>query len=81
MSGQVQGVFFRDHAREMAVDNRVAGWVRNLGDGRVEAVFEGPEAAVERLVKWCHYGPPRARVHGVMALAEEPVGEAGFRIR
>jgi acylphosphatase len=79
VSGQVQGVFFRDSTREMAVDNKVAGWVRNLGDGRVEAVFEGPAAAVDRLIQWCHSGPPRAKVHGVMVLVEEAIGEAGFR--
>jgi acylphosphatase len=78
--GRVQGVFFRDSCREQARALRVAGWVRNRMDGSVEAVFEGPDAAVERMVKWCHDGPARARVDSVEAVREEPEGEVGFRI-
>ena len=50
-------------------------------DGRVEAVFEGPEAAVEQLVEWCHHGPAHARVDGVDVQREEPTGEPGFHVR
>jgi acylphosphatase len=81
VTGRVQGVFFRDSCREHARAARVAGWVSNRMDGAVEAVFEGPPAAVERMVRWCHDGPPRARVDAVQVTAEEPVGEPGFRIR
>lgn len=81
VTGRVQGVWFRDRCRERARAEGVAGWVRNLPDGRVEAVFEGPPAAVERLVRWCHDGPPRATVTAVDARTEAPLGEAGFRIR
>jgi len=81
VSGRVQGVWFRDQTREVARDAGVSGWVRNLHDGRVEAVFEGPAAAVDRVVQWCHYGPPRARVNGVSVMVEEPVGEQGFRVK
>jgi acylphosphatase len=78
--GRVQGVFFRDSCREQARALRVAGWVRNRMDGTVEAVFEGPEAAVERMVQWCHQGPPRAVVDEVEVTTEAPEGVAGFRI-
>jgi acylphosphatase len=79
--GRVQGVFFRDSCREQARAERVSGWVANRMDGSVEAVFEGPPAAVERMVQWCHQGPPRAHVDSV-TVADEPVsGETGFRIR
>jgi acylphosphatase len=80
VSGRVQGVFFRDSLRREAVTAGVAGWVRNRRDGRVEAVFEGPSAAVERLVSWCRVGPPRADVEAVEIHDEEPAGERGFAV-
>jgi acylphosphatase len=81
VSGWVQGVWFRESCREQAVAAGVTGWVRNLADGRVEAVLEGPEPAVQRVVRWCHEGPRRARVEAVDVTAEEPVGESGFLVR
>ena len=78
--GIVQGVFFRDGAREQARAERVAGWVRNRSDGGVEAVFEGPRAAVDRLIDWCRSGPPRAHVEDVEVDWEEPERLAGFRV-
>jgi acylphosphatase len=81
VSGTVQGVWFRESTREEAGRHGVAGWVRNLPDGRVEAVFEGEAAAVEAMVSWCHRGPPHAMVAGVEAVPEEPQGIAGpFRV-
>ena len=80
VSGRVQGVFFRDSCRREAVTAGVAGWVRNRRDGRVEAVFEGPPGAVERLVSWCRVGPPRADVDAVEVHDEDPVGETGFAV-
>ncbi|HIE52181.1 MAG TPA: acylphosphatase [Armatimonadetes bacterium] len=65
ISGRVQGVLFRDSLRWFAREQGVTGWVRNLRDGRVEAVIEGPREAVEKTVRWCYYGPPRARVEDV----------------
>lgn len=59
----------------------MTGWVANRSDGSVEAVFEGPQAAVEAMVEWCRVGPPRARVERVDTRAEEPRGEHGFRVR
>ena len=78
--GRVQGVFFRDGLQEQARALRVAGWVRNRSDGSVEAVFEGPRPAIERLIEWCGTGPPRARVDAVEVTWEEPVHLAGFRV-
>ncbi len=65
VSGKVQGVFFRDSTRERAADVGVKGFVRNLSDGRVEAVFEGTRSAVEDMVAFCRRGPARARVASV----------------
>lgn len=81
MRGRVQGVWFRESCREQAVALGVSGWVRNLADGRVEAVLEGPAAAVDRVVAWCREGPRRARVDDVEVTAEVLVGESGFRVR
>lgn len=75
ISGWVQGVFFRLSAQELAQRSGVTGWVRNLRDGRVEAVFEGEEEAVERLVAWCHRGPPGAEVKDVDVTYEDYTGE------
>ncbi len=80
ISGRVQGVFFRDTCRRLAEQNGVAGWVRNLPDGRVEAVFEGPAENVRRLVDWAHRGPRLAVVDEVAVHAERPQGLGSFRI-
>jgi acylphosphatase len=81
VSGRVQGVYFRATTRERAADHGVDGWVRNLADSRVEAVFEGPPAAVDAMVEWCHEGSPRARVEAVEATREPPEGLHGFEVR
>ena len=81
VSGRVQGVFYRATTRETARERGVAGWVRNRDDGRVEAVFEGPEDAVAAMVEWCHEGSPRARVEDVRVEYGEPEGLEGFEIR
>jgi acylphosphatase len=81
ISGQVQGVFFRDTCRRLAVQHGVAGWVRNLPDGRVEAVFEGPAEDVGRLLDWARTGPRLAVVDGVAVHAERPEGLAAFHIK
>jgi acylphosphatase len=59
----------------------VAGWVRNLADGRVEVVAEGDPAAVAPLVEWCGHGPRRADVRGVEVVEEPPEGLSGFSVR
>ncbi|PSP39759.1 acylphosphatase [Halobacteriales archaeon QH_2_66_30] len=81
VSGKVQGVYFRATTREEAREQGVDGWVRNLDDGRVEAVFEGPEEDVESLIEFCHEGSKAARVDDVEVSYEEPQGEDGFRVR
>lgn len=65
ISGRVQGVFFRDTMRGLANQYGVTGWVRNLLDGRVEAIIEGDVERVNRLLEWCRIGPPAARVEAV----------------
>ncbi len=65
VSGRVQGVFFRQKTKQQAERLSVTGWVRNLPDGRVEAVFEGDEKAVKTLEEWCHHGPSSAIVTNV----------------
>lgn len=81
VSGAVQGVFFRDTCRAAALAQGVSGWVRNLPDGGVEAVFEGETGVVEQLVEWAHEGPPTARVEHVEVYGEEPEGLDGFEVR
>ena len=78
--GKVQGVWFRAHTKEMADKLGIKGWVRNVPDRSVEAVFEGDDEAVEEIIKWCHHGPPLARVDKVEVSYEEPKGEKDFRI-
>jgi acylphosphatase len=78
--GRVQGVFFRDTARERARAHGVSGWVRNRADGSLEAVFEGDLEAVERLLRFCGTGPPRASVERVEVFEEEPEGLTGFDV-
>ena len=80
--GLVQGVFFRATMREVARHYGVRGWVRNVPDGSVEAVLEGPRRAVEEVVKWALRGPPAARVEKLVAEIEPYRGEfRDFTIR
>lgn len=80
--GRVQGVFFRGATQEQAQRLGVAGWVRNLRDGSVEAVLEGPQGAVEALLGFLAQGPPAARVEGLEQLEDASVeGLAGFEVR
>lgn len=82
VSGKVQGVFFRSSTEEKAQEIGVTGWVRNLADGRVEAVFEGEQDKVEEMVHWCKKGPQYAIVDGVEVIPENYKGEfQGFIIR
>ena len=79
--GSVQGVFFRTETRDRARSLGVAGWVRNVPDGTVEAVFEGNDEKVDSMVEWCRRGPSGASVEHVDVEWVEPEGEAGFSIR
>lgn len=81
VSGQVQGVFFRDTCRREAARHGVTGWVRNCPDGTVEAAFEGPEDAVAAMVAWARRGPAHAVVDDVHVFDETPEGRTGFAVR
>ena len=82
VSGRVQGVFFRAETQEKAQELGLTGWVRNLSDGRVEAVFEGDKVKVEEMVKWAKKGPSRAIVNHLDLTWEEYQGEFNnFEIR
>jgi len=80
VTGTVQGVFFRDSCRREAQSRQVAGSVRNRTDGAVEAVFEGSEADVAAMCRWCETGPRHADVASVETTEEEPRGISGFEI-
>ncbi|GAB4228233.1 MAG: acylphosphatase [Elainellaceae cyanobacterium] len=80
ISGQVQGVGYRFTTQDMARLLKLNGWVRNLQDGRVEAVFEGTSESVEEMIRWCHQGPPAAKVAQVAVNYETPEGIRGFEI-
>jgi len=82
ITGMVQGVFFRAKTRNEAIRNNVKGWVRNLSDGRVEAVFEGKPEDVDRVVSWCRIGPSLAAVELIEVTEEYYTGTfADFSIR
>jgi len=82
VSGRVQGVFFRAETQEKAKDLGVFGWVKNLSEDRVEAVFEGERAKVEEMVKWAKKGPPGAIVNDLNVVWEEYQAEFNsFEIR
>lgn len=80
VDGRVQGVGFRQACAGMARQRRLAGWVRNRRDGRVEALFEGPVADVAQLVEWCRQGPLMASVTDVQVSEAILTGVSGFRI-
>jgi len=75
VTGKVQGVFFRQALKVMAKKNNVFGWVKNLENGRVEAILEGDEEKINRLVEWSHGGPANARVKDVEIHNEKFSGE------
>ena len=81
VTGRVQGVGMRWSCATEAQRAGVSGWVRNLPDGRVEAVLEGEDDAVDRVLRWLRTGPPAARVDDVTVRVAEPEGEQGFRVR
>jgi acylphosphatase len=81
IAGRVQAVGYRASCHHRAAAAGLGGFVRNLPDGRVEAVFEGPAENVEMLVGWCGAGPPLARVTGVAVTDEPLVGETRFLVR
>lgn len=81
VAGLVQGVFYRASTAQQARAAGVAGWVRNLPDGRVEAALEGPRDAVERVLAWMRVGPPHAVVERIEVVEEPAQGLIGFSVR
>ncbi|MCE5203913.1 MAG: acylphosphatase [Coriobacteriales bacterium] len=81
VTGKVQGVFFRASTARQAASLHLDGWVRNLPDGQVEAVFEGDKHMIEQALSWIQVGPPGAVVEHVDIAWEEPQDETGFSIR
>ncbi len=81
VSGTVQGVGYRFSTLDVANHLGISGWVRNLPDGRVEAVFEGTRNVVEQMIRWCHDGPPTAVVKDVAVEYEEPEGLQEFQTK
>lgn len=73
--GKVQGVYFRQNTQIVAKQHGVFGWVRNLDDGRVEAILEGGADKVSKVVEWCHKGPPAGRVDDLQVSYEKYTGE------
>ena len=81
IEGRVQGVFYRAFTRDQAVNLGLNGWVRNMPDGRVEAVFEGRVELIEQVIIACKKGPPGAHVVIVNVIREPVAGDRGFEIR
>lgn len=81
VSGKVQGVGYRFSTLDEAKSRGITGWVRNLPDGRVEAVFEGTEETVREMIKWCDQGPPASVVKDVFVEYQNPEGLQQFDIR
>ncbi|MCD6485776.1 MAG: acylphosphatase [Syntrophobacterales bacterium] len=82
ITGKVQGVFFRSETKKQALELGLKGWVRNLHDSRVEAVFEGNENNVGKMIDWCKKGPRFAHVEGVRVVEEPPANRfENFEIR
>jgi len=79
--GRVQGVYFRGSTQQFAQSEGLTGWVRNLRDGSVEAVFEGPRDAVERAIAFCRVGPRWARVERVDVREHPAEGLVRFEVR
>ena len=81
VSGTVQGVGYRFSTLDEAKSRGITGWVRNLPDGRVEAVFEGSEEVVKEMIRWCHQGPPTSVVKDVIVEYQKSEGLQQFDIR
>jgi acylphosphatase len=81
IQGKVQGVYYRQSCAQEARAKHINGYVRNLHDGRVEAVLEGEDLAIEEMIAWCRRGPPSAVVQNVELHESTPVGETRFEVQ
>ena len=75
ISGRVQGVYFRKHTQDTSRENNVYGWVKNLVNGDVECILEGAKSNVDKVIIWCHQGPPNSRVDNVEIKNEKFTGD------
>lgn len=80
IKGRVQGVFFRATAKDVADKLGVKGWIKNMPDDEVEAMASGSEDAVQKFIKWCHEGPPKAEVTGVVVTKKEEQSFKDFSV-
>lgn len=80
IAGRVQGVWYRDSMRRQAESLNVEGWVKNIGDGRVEAWIEGASLDVDSIIAWARQGPPLAQVEEVLVEVVVPSGYRGFAV-
>ena len=83
ISGRVQGVWFRASTKEKAEQLGLTGWVKNTNDGKVEVMFEGEEKLIQKMLNWCHQGPPLANVENVEIIKQKKSSNVfdGFSIR
>ena len=82
VNGRVQGVFFRQATKVIAIKNNVAGWVRNLDDGRVEILIEGDDKCIDSVIAWCDCGPANSRVDDIQINNENYLGSfEDFEVR
>ncbi|MFN8165746.1 MAG: acylphosphatase [Bacteroidia bacterium] len=81
ITGLVQGVFFRKHTQEKAIELGIKGTVRNLNDGSVEVIAQGEQQVLDEFVKWCHVGPARARVDRVVVTVCPSETFDGFQVK
>ncbi len=82
ISGRVQGVWFRANTKQKAEQLGINGWVKNIADGKVAALFEGDEKHVQEMIEWCHHGPPLAKVENIEVKKQSPTnGFEGFSVR
>jgi len=75
ISGRVQGVYFRKHTKDISLQNNVCGWAKNLVNGDVECILEGVKSNVDKVIIWCHQGPPNSRVDNVEIKNEKFTGD------
>ena len=81
ISGRVQGVWFRASTKDKALELGLTGWVRNTPKGSVEAIFEGEEDIVKKMIDWCHHGPPLAKVENIIMKKQQPIIFKDFSIK
>jgi len=82
VNGRVQGVFFRQATKVIAIKNNVTGWIRNLDDGRVEILIEGDDKCIDSVIAWCDCGPANSRVDDIQINNENYLGSfENFEVR